>query len=174
MASRPSLSLSTFLVVAALAAAPAVVPVGLLFTQPGPDPGPAADLRRSVTLMSRVGFCGSPSFSPDGRQIAFVSDLTGIPQVWTVPAAGGWPTLLTALDDPVGQVRWSPDGTWLAISVAPGGGMNTQVYLLRPDGSGLHRVTAGGKENNRLGDWSFDGRRLAIGSNRDNPGAIDA
>jgi Tol biopolymer transport system component len=42
-----------------------------------------------VALMARIGRCGSPSFSPDGARLAFVSDLTGTPQVWTVAAAGG-------------------------------------------------------------------------------------
>ncbi|MGH9324144.1 MAG: S9 family peptidase, partial [Vicinamibacteria bacterium] len=94
--------------------------------------------------------------------------------VWIVPSEGGWPSMVTALDDPVGGVAWSPDGEWLAISVAPGGGMNQQVYLVRPDGTGLRRLTDGGKENNWLGDWSDDGEVLTFASNRENPEAMDA
>ena len=45
-------------------------------------------LERSVALLARIGRCGSPSFSPDGARLAFVSDLTGTPQVWTVAAGG--------------------------------------------------------------------------------------
>ena len=63
------------------------------------------DLKRSVAMMAKIGACWSPSFSPDGKQIAFVSDLTGIPQIWTVSSNGGWPTQVTALDDRVGEVR---------------------------------------------------------------------
>ena len=37
--------------------------------------------------------------------------------------------------------------------------MNTQVYLVRPDGTGLRRLTDGGKETNRLGPWSPRRRR---------------
>jgi Tol biopolymer transport system component len=58
-----------------------------------------------------------------------------MPQVWSVSADGGWPTPVTALDDPVNSVEWSPSGDWLAISVAPGGGMNSQIYLVHPDGT---------------------------------------
>ena len=135
--------------------------------------GPDAQLAAEVGRMAKVGSCSSPAFSPDGLQIAFVSNLSGLPQVWTVAADGGWPQPVTALDDQVGQVRWSPDGRWLAFSVAPGGGMNTQVYVVRPDGKELRRVTEGGKENNQLDGWSHDGRLLLLGSNRADPRSID-
>ena len=49
-------------------------------------------------------------------------------------------------DDPIGRVTWSPNGEWLALSLAPGGGMNTQIFVVRPDGTGLRRLTDGGKE----------------------------
>ena len=129
-------------------------------------PAPAEDLATAVTRMARVGACSSPSFSPDGQQLAFVSNLSGVPQVWTVAVSGGWPQPVTALDDQVGGVQWSPDGAWLAFSLAPGGGMNQQVYVVRPDGRDLHRLTAGGKDNNWLAGWSHDSRALAVSSNR--------
>jgi dipeptidyl aminopeptidase/acylaminoacyl peptidase len=138
------------------------------------DREPASELERSVTLMAQIGSCSSPSFSPDGRQVAFVTNLSGSPQIWTVPSAGGFPERVVALDDPVGFVVWSPDGEWLAFTLAPGGGMNEQVYLVRPNGTGLRRLTDGGKETNRLGGFTYDGRRLILGSNRRDGAAIDA
>jgi len=63
-----------------------------------------------VERMARIGFAHSPSFSPDGQKIAFVSDLSGTPQVWIVPTQGGWPTLITSGEDPVNNVQWSPKG----------------------------------------------------------------
>jgi dipeptidyl aminopeptidase/acylaminoacyl peptidase len=139
-------------------------------------PSPALDpeVVRGVAAMARVGSSASPSFAPDGKRLAFVSNLSGLPQVWTVPIEGGWPELVTALDDPVGSVEWSPDGAWLAFSLAPGGGMNEQAYLVRPDGSGLRRLTPGGSENNRLGRFTNDGRLLMMGSNARSGATIDA
>jgi dipeptidyl aminopeptidase/acylaminoacyl peptidase len=134
----------------------------------------AGDLDHAVTLMARIGSSTSPSFSPDGKQLAFVSNMSGMPQVWTVAAAGGFPSMVTAMDDPVGGVTWSPDGQWLAFNVAPGGGFNEQIYIARPDGTGLRRLTEGGKENNFLGDWTHDGRYLTFSSNRRNPASTDS
>jgi dipeptidyl aminopeptidase/acylaminoacyl peptidase len=132
------------------------------------------DLERSVARMARIGACWSPSFSPDGARLAFVSDLNGVPQIWVVPVGGGWPELVTALDDPIGSVSWSPEGAWLAFSLAPGGGMNQQIYLVRPNGTGLRRLTDGGQENNWLGSWTHDGRALSVASNRRSAEAMDA
>ena len=132
------------------------------------------DLERSVALMGKIGSANSPSFSPDGKTLAFVSNLNGIPQVWTMPASGGFPKLVTAFDDPVGFVTWSPDGKWLAFNVAPGGGFNEQIYVARPDGSELRRLTEGGKENNFLGDWTSDGKHIFFSSNRRSPASTDS
>ncbi|MFC1651415.1 prolyl oligopeptidase family serine peptidase [Candidatus Latescibacterota bacterium] len=132
------------------------------------------DLETSVSMMAKIGACFSPSFSPDGQQIAFVSNLNGVPQIWIVSSNGGWPKLVTAIDDPIGSVIWSPQGDQLAFSLAPGGGMNQQVYLINLDGSGLRLLTNGGKETNWLGDWTHDGRFLTLASNRDNKAAMDA
>lgn len=141
----------------------------------GQQSGAMADeLEAQVARMAKIGWCYSPSFSPDGKRVAFISDLNGTPQVWIVPAEGGWPELITSLDDQVQQVSWSPAGAWLAFSLAPGGGMNQQVYLVHPDGTELHRLTDGGKENNWLGCWTHDGRSLALTSNRRDASAMDA
>src|SRR5262245_22767234 len=52
----------------------------------------------------------SPRFSPDGRQVAFVSDRSGNADVWLVGIAGGEPKQIT--NDPADDVdpEWSPDG----------------------------------------------------------------
>ena len=132
------------------------------------------EVERSVSIMAKIGFASSPSFSPDGSRIAFVTNISGLPQVWTMPAAGGYPALVTSFEDPVGFVRWSPDGRWLAFNVAPGGGFNEQLYIARPDGTELRRLTEGGKENNFLGDWTHDGRYISFSSNRRDPSSTDS
>ncbi|MGE0461778.1 MAG: prolyl oligopeptidase family serine peptidase [Vicinamibacterales bacterium] len=146
----------------------------LAFAATGGAQAGTDDTAALVTRMARVGRASSPTFSPDGRRLAFVSDMSGVPQIWVMSTDGGWPTLVTNDNDPVGSVTWSPASDWLAYSLAPGGGMNTQVYVIKADGSGRRLLTKGGKETNRLFQWTHDGRHLATGTNTRNPSAIDA
>ena len=98
-------------------------------------PAPASDVARTVEAIAKIRSASSPSFSPDGKRMAFISNASGIPQVWVMSLDGGEATQLTDLQDPVQSVHWSPAGSWLAYDVAPGGGLNVQVYVMRPDGS---------------------------------------
>ena len=132
------------------------------------------DIAATVEAIAKIKSAGSPSWSPDGTGVAFISNASGSPQVWTVPAAGGAPKQVTKLPDPVQSVAWSPAGDWLAYDVAPGGGLNVQVYLVHPDGTGAKLVTGGGADNNRLYGWTEDGKRLAIGSAARDPAKMDA
>ncbi len=58
-----------------------------------------------------------PVWSPDGKQIAFVSDRSGEDQVWVCAADGsGTPRQLTKdHKGPLDQLVWSPDGKWIAV-----------------------------------------------------------
>ena len=127
----------------------------------------AGKISEATALLARVGRCWSPSFAPDGRALAFVSDLTGSPQVWRTPVAGGFPAAVTAFDEQVSRVIWSPAADWLAVESAPGGGMNSQIDIVRPDGRDRRRLTAGGVSNNWLAGWSKDGDSVFYSSNND-------
>jgi dipeptidyl aminopeptidase/acylaminoacyl peptidase len=56
-----------------------------------------------------------PRWSPDGRQLAFVSNREGGPQVWVIPSAGGEPKKLTSIATGISGITWSPDGKWIAF-----------------------------------------------------------
>ncbi len=76
------------------------------------------------------------------------------------------------------MTRWGaycgrPAGDQLAISVAPGGGLNTQIYLLPAEGGEPMQITEGGQVNNWLGEWSRDGQYLAYSSNAAGNGGMD-
>ncbi len=58
----------------------------------------------------------SPTWSPDGRTVAFVSDRTGSQQVWMIRVDGGEARQLTNFPLGVDNLRWSPKGNHLAFS----------------------------------------------------------
>ena len=128
----------------------------------------------AIERMARVGSCWSPTFSPDGLKFAFISDMTGSPQVWWLPSVGGYPRAVTAFEEQISDVSWSPAGDWLAIEAAPGGGMNSQIDLVRPDGAGRRRITSGGATNNWLNCWTPDGAALVFSSNMDDASSMDS
>jgi dipeptidyl aminopeptidase/acylaminoacyl peptidase len=128
----------------------------------------------AVARMARVGSANTPSFSPDGKWVSFISNMSGSPQIWIVPSEGGYPRMVTNGDDPVTEQEWSPASDWIAVAIAPGGGLNTQVYVVKPDGTGMKLLTKGGEDNNGFDRWTEDGKQIAINSNRDNPAARDS
>src|SRR3954462_13557418 len=58
----------------------------------------------------------SPSWSPDGAKLAFVSDRTDKRQIYLISPQGGEAEALTTLEDGVGSFAWSPDGKTIAYS----------------------------------------------------------
>jgi dipeptidyl aminopeptidase/acylaminoacyl peptidase len=134
------------------------------------------ELTERVSRMARIGSVSATSFSPDGRWLSVISNISGLPQVYVVPSDGGWPRMVTDGSDPVVSAAWSPapGSNWMAITIAPGGGLNTQVYVVRSDGSGLRRLTDGGQDNNAFNAWSRDGTKIYIDSNRRDPAARDS
>lgn len=58
----------------------------------------------------------SPSFSPDGQTVYFLSGKSGSQQLYAIPVAGGEPRQLTGFALDVGSYRISPDGSRVAFS----------------------------------------------------------
>lgn len=141
---------------------------------PGPPPGAPSAAPVQVPLADSAGpwdtpqplishGCWYPSGDPTGEHVAFICDRTGVPQLWTGEVNGPEIHLLDADPDPVTEVAWSPDGRWIAYTVAPGGGEHTRVLCVRPDGTG-RRVVAGADADSSayLGCWTRDGSGLAV------------
>lgn len=141
--------------------------------QTGVDVAPTQDLEEMVSRMAAIGYAFGPSWSPDANRIAFISSEAGVPQVWTTGPGGDGLEQVTFFEDSVGGAEWSPTGDVLAVSVAPGGGLNTQIYLVPVAGGEPQMITSGGVVNNWLGEWSEDGRFLTFSSNVSGTGGMD-
>lgn len=131
------------------------------------------DLAEQVARMGAIGYSYGGVFSPDGKRIAFVTNASGVPNVWMADADGSELRQVTNSEDQVGGVSWSPSDSTLAIDIAPGGGLNSQIYLMPTDGNDMRMITAGGKVNNWLVGWSEDGRYLSYSSSAKSVNGMD-
>lgn len=130
-------------------------------------------MRDEIIAMANIGLCRAGAFLANGKEVVFISNLSGSPQIWKVPAKGGWPIQLTAFSDPVTAMVPSPKRELIAFQLAPGGGLNAQIYVMNDDGSDVKQITKGGKTNNFLGTWSKDGTLHSFGSNEQNTTGVD-
>ncbi len=115
----------------------------------------------------------SSALSPTGDQIAFLTNISGTPQVWMVSAQGGWPDQMTFFPDRVDFISWSPDGSGLIFGKSIGGDENAQLYWMAPDGSQIRALTSDPKIRHNFGGWSQDGKKISYASNQRNRDFFD-
>src|ERR1039457_4022930 len=75
---------------------------------------------------------GGSTWSPDGKTVAFISNLSGRNNLWLVPSEGGWPTQLTVSDQRQAQPAWSPNGKWIAYVSDYDGDEQWDIFLVSP------------------------------------------
>jgi dipeptidyl aminopeptidase/acylaminoacyl peptidase len=138
-----------------------------------PTPAPTEDLAEQVARMGAIGYSTRGVFSPDGQRIAFITNASGVPNVWMANTDSSGLKQVTHSEDQVNGVSWNPVNDTLALDIAPGGGLNRQLYLLPAQGGEMKMITAGGKVNNWLSGWSDDGRFLRYSSSAENEAGMD-
>ncbi|MEP6562407.1 MAG: hypothetical protein ABJD68_15180, partial [Nakamurella sp.] len=109
----------------------------------------ALDARTLDAISAIAGVVGAwcPTLSPDGEQIAYVTDRSGLPrlEVARLNAAGdgaGAARQVSPTHQEIVSAAWSPCGEWLAYLVSPGGLIRAELHVMRPDGSAA-RALAG-------------------------------
>jgi Tol biopolymer transport system component len=109
--------------------------------------------RKLWQLTFEPGLEGEPTWSPDGRFIAFTSDQSGNFDIWVRPAGEGKPIQVTNSPAHDWQPNWSPDGLSL-------------VFRSEREGGGLFMVPALGGSERKLSSfgyrprWSPDGTQI--------------
>ena len=101
-----------------------------------------ASTRQKKTIFSREGILTSPSFSPDGTKIAFVSDMYGSPQVFIKDISSGEPKRLTYSGNYNTSPTFSPKGDLIVFVSKINGSF--EICTMNIDGSNQRVLTSGG------------------------------
>jgi len=104
---------------------------------------------------------GGATWSPDGKTVAFVSNLSGRNNLWLVPSEGGWPMQLTVSDQRQTSPTWSPDGKWIAYMSDYEGDEQWDIFLVSPKTGQVVNLTNTREIAEESPTWSPDGRYLA-------------
>lgn len=118
--------------------------------------------------LTRGGFSDnlSPTYSPDGQRIAFVSTRPGLPQIYVMAADGTDQQLFAPFDYGVSgssnAPEWSPDGQSVAFHRDVGGTL--QVFVLDVRTRTVRQLTSLGRNEDPT--WAPDARHLAFVSDR--------
>ena len=115
-----------------------------------------------------------PSWSPDGKRIAFVSDRDGAPRyfdIYVMDADGGNLQRLTSDPRDDRNPSWSPDGERIVFGARREGHFETkfavtyEIYVMDADGGNPQRLTEN-RKNDWGPSWSPDGKRITFASDR--------
>ena len=116
----------------------------------------------------------SPSWSPDGKRIAFASDRRGpllYFDIYVMDADGGNQQRLTKNHHADGSPSWSPDSKRIVFSARREGhfenkfGITYEIYVMDADGGNQQRLTEN-RKNDWHPSWSPDGKRIVFASDR--------
>ncbi|MDQ2053368.1 S9 family peptidase [Halobellus sp. H-GB7] len=127
------------------------------------------DIERYLNVRSAYG----ASVAPDDEHVAFLMDTTGVPQVWTVAAPGGWPEQRTFFDERVTFASFSPEREEFVFGMDEGGNERQQLFRYDLPTGEITNLTAHPDAKHRWGGWSHDGERFAFASNRRDESVFD-
>ncbi|GGC84418.1 Tol-Pal system beta propeller repeat protein TolB [Vreelandella lutescens] len=122
-----------------------------------------ADGRRSQQVLTSDQPIMSPSWSPDGRKLAYVSFETGKASIYIQDVNTGQRVQATSFDGINGAPTWSPDGRRIAMSLSKDG--QPEIYVLDVANRSLDRITQSNSIDTEPA-WSPDGRSIIFTSDR--------
>ncbi len=134
---------------------------------------PAFGQEYTIQQYLNIKSAGSPSMSPDGREVAYLSNTTGTMQVWATLISSPKPVQLTNYEDNVSFVKWLSDGSGMVFGKAKGGDENTQFYWMDKFGGRVKALTNDPTVRHNFGLISRDADIIAYSSNKRNRNYFD-
>ncbi|HEY2593332.1 MAG TPA: S9 family peptidase [Chloroflexota bacterium] len=113
----------------------------------------------------RVRSASAGRFDADGTHLVFVADLSGVPQVWSIPRNGGWPELQVAPPDRAQRIHVGPRAGQLAVECDVGGNEHTQLLYVDGPGAAPRALTDDGARIHTFGSFSPDGASISYAAN---------
>ncbi len=104
----------------------------------------------------------SASWSPDGKEIAFTTNISGRSNLWKVNADGAWPIQLTQSDERQLGETFSPDGKWIVFQQDTGGNELWDVFAVPSGGGEVINLTNTPEIREESPRWSPDGKTIAL------------
>ena len=141
-----------------LAAPKAIIDPSQIASQPNAQVEPKSLTIEKLFMTRQVG---RATWSPDGKSVAFISNISGRNNLWMVPAEGGWPMQLTVSDQRQTAPTWSPDGKWIAYQSDYDGDEQWDIFLVSPKTGKVVNLTSTREIAEMDPMWSPDGRYLA-------------
>jgi TolB protein len=105
----------------------------------------------------------SPSWSPDGKRVAYVSFETGTAKVFIQEIASGKREAVLSKETQISSPSWSPDGKYLSLTLYQDG--NAEIYILRLRDRTLTRMTNQFAIDTES-SWSPKGNKILFTSGR--------
>ena len=105
----------------------------------------------------------SPSWSPDGKSVAYVSFETGMAKVYIQEIASGKREAVLSKETQISSPSWSPDGKYLSLTLYQDG--NAEIYILRLRDRALTRMTNQFAIDTES-SWSPKGNKILFTSGR--------
>jgi dipeptidyl aminopeptidase/acylaminoacyl peptidase len=102
------------------------------------------------------------SWSPNGKEIVFTTNISGRPNLWKVNAGGGWPLQLAQSDERQYSETWSPDGKWIIFQQDTGGNEFWDLYAIPSEGGQAINLTNTPEIREESPRWSPDGKMIAL------------
>lgn len=123
----------------------------------------APDGSRARKLENRPGDKQKADWTTDGKRVAFRWVRSGERSDLVVMNAdgSGWVNLTRRTGLHGLSPSWSPDGRWLVVAATPAEGRGVALYVMRPDGTDVTKITRGFAES-QYPSWSPDGRSIAF------------